>query len=245
MALVPPVHKVVRSVRHLAKLCVGKEVLVSHRLPIDHVVLGSEYCRWPLLPAITSDRSVVYSCGVGEDITFDLAAIARFRCQIYAFDPTPRSVKWMHGQTTPPEFHFFDFGIGATSGEMVFHPPKNATHTSYTVSNRLQSSGDPVKAKVLDLGTIARQLNHTCIDILKMDIEGAEYAVIETLGQLAHLPRQLMVEFHHGMYGYVAKDTKNALNTLRRVGYRPYFVSDTWREIGFVQSGAVAEATFA
>ena len=231
---IAPILNSARYVRHLVRLVAGKDVFVSHRVAVDHIVLGSEYGRWPLLPAMTSDSSVIYSFGVGEDITFDLAAIERFHCQIYAFDPTPRSVRWIRHQVTPPEFHFFEFGIGAKPGEMLFHPPKIDTHVSYTASVCERSDEEPVKAQVFDLSSIMQRLNHTRIDILKMDVEGAEYAVIESLAQQGILPEQLMVEFHHGIYGYTAKDTKKALNTLWRDGYYPYYVSNSWREFGFL-----------
>ncbi len=38
--------------------------------------------------------SVVYSVGVGEDIRFDLALIARFGCTVYSMDPVPRSAEY-------------------------------------------------------------------------------------------------------------------------------------------------------
>jgi hypothetical protein len=43
-----------------------------------------------------------------------------------------------------------------------------------------------------------------------------------------------MIEFHHGMYGYRPVDTKKALATLSKLGYRRYYVSDTGRELGFL-----------
>jgi FkbM family methyltransferase len=238
MTLVAPILDSARYIRHLARLIAGRDVFVPHKVRADYVVLGSDYGRWPLLPAMTSDRSIVYSFGAGQDITFDLAAIARFRCHIYAFDPTPRSIQWVRRQSTPPEFHFFEFGIGAKPGEMLFHPPKIDTHSSYTVSDGGKWNGEAVKAQVLDLSSIMQRLAHTRIDILKMDVEGAEYAVIEALAHQNSLPGQLMVEFHHGIYGYTAKDTKRALNTLWRNGYYPYYVSHTWREFGFLHKSS-------
>jgi FkbM family methyltransferase len=223
-----------RYARHLVRLLAGKDVFVPHKITTDYVVLGSEYGQWPLLPAMTSERSIVYSFGVGEDISFDLEAIDRFGCHVYAFDPTPRSVEWIQHQSTPPEFHFLEFGIGAKSGEVFFSPPKIATHVSYSVSERGQLSEGHVKARVLDLQSIMQQLNHPGVDILKMDVEGTEYSVIESLVQQSTLPWQLMVEFHHGLYGYTATNTKQALNTLWRHGYYPYYVSHTWREFGFL-----------
>jgi hypothetical protein len=88
-----------------------------------------------------------------------------------------------------------------------------------------------VVAPVANLRTIMQRLNHQRIDVLKMDVEGAEYAVVDTLSERGFLPQQLMIEFHHGMYGYWPADTKKALATL---GYRRYYVSDTGRELGFL-----------
>jgi FkbM family methyltransferase len=232
--------------RHLARVSAGKDACTPRKVAADYVVLGSGLCQWPLLPEITSDCSVVYSFGVGEDITFDLAVIERFGCQVYAFDPTPKSVKWIRSQSTPPEFNFFDYGISAKPGEMLFYPPKTDEHVSYTVSDRTRSDGGtPVKCQVLDLNSIMERLDHKAIDILKMDVEGAEYDVIETLEQQSAAPAQLMVEFHHGMYGWTAKDTNNALATLTRIGYAPYYVSDTWREFGFVHRDSMVERRLA
>lgn len=233
MTSVAPMLDTVRYLRHLARLVVGRDVFVSHKVTANHVVLGSEYGRWPLLPTMTSDRSIVYSFGVGQDITFDLATIEHFGCHVFAFDPTPRSIQWISRQSTPPEFHFSEFGIGARPCEMLFYPPKVDTHSSYTVSNGGKSKGEPVRAQVLDLSSIMQRLNHTQIDILKMDVEGSEYAVIETLADQGNFAGQLMVEFHHGMHGFTAKNTKQALNTLWRDGYYPYYVSHTGREFGF------------
>ena len=43
-----------------------------------------------------------------------------------------------------------------------------------------------------------RDLGHDHLDVLKMDIEGAEYAVLDDMLQSDILPDQLLVEFHHG-----------------------------------------------
>jgi len=34
--------------------------------------------------------AVVYSLGIGEDISFDLALIEKYGARVHAFDPTPK-----------------------------------------------------------------------------------------------------------------------------------------------------------
>jgi FkbM family methyltransferase len=223
-------------IRRFAKLLAGNDLFLSKEIDVDYAVLGSEYGRWPLVPGNTSERSVIYSFGVGQDISFDLRAIDLFGCPVFAFDPTPKAVTWIRQQATPPQFHFMELGIGASVGEMSFQAPRTATHVSYTVSDRTSSPAKPIVAQVANLRTIMQRLNHARVDVLKMDVEGAEYAVIDNLAEQGCLPQQLMIEFHHGMYGYVPGDTRKALSTLSRLGYRRYYISETGREVAFLAS---------
>ena len=221
-------------IRRLAKVAAGTDLFVPKEVDVAYTVLGSEYGCWPLVTSQTSEHSVIYSFGVGEDISFDLRAIDLFRCPVFAFDPTPKAVQWIRQQHTPPQFHFLELGIGPAVGEMSFHSPKTEAHVSYTVSDRRTGTKKSVIAPVANLRTIMQRLNHQRIDVLKMDVEGAEYAVIDTLSEQGFLPQQLMIEFHHGMYGYRPADTKKALATLCKLGYRRYYVSETGRELGFL-----------
>jgi FkbM family methyltransferase len=221
-------------IRRFAKVVAGADLFLPKEVEVDCTILGSEYGRWPLVPAKMAEHSVIYSFGVGQDISFDLEAINLFQCRVFAFDPTPKAVQWIRQQHTPPQFQFFELGIGACVGEMTFHSPKTKSHVSYTVSDRAASTTNSVVAPVADLRTIMQRLNHSRIDVLKLDVEGAEYAVIDSLRNQGILPQQLMIEFHHGMYGYRLSDTKKALATLSSVGYRRYYVSETGRELGFL-----------
>ena len=47
------------------------------------------------------------------------------------------------------------------------------------------------------LSTILEKLGHNRIDILKMDIEGAEYEVIEDIISSTVPIQQVLIEFHH------------------------------------------------
>jgi FkbM family methyltransferase len=235
--------------KNTLKVLLGKSVRVQGMVDVDHVLLGSRYNEWPLLPELMSSKSVVYSFGVGENISFDLATIERFHPQLYAFDPTPKSIEWIHQQTLPPEFHFEELGVAKQTGELIFQPPSNANHVSYSVAKNGNGAAvdahqaEAVHIQVFDLRSIMERMHHDHINVLKLDVEGCEYGVIDSLLELGVLPEQLMVEFHHGLYGYTTEDTKRALATLRQDGYLPYYVSDTGREIGFVRGECLATSS--
>ncbi len=79
-----------------------------------------------------------------------------------------------------------------------------------------------------------RMLGHTRIDVLKMDIEGAEDGAIADLLRSGPLPNQVLVEFHHRWAEVGLERTKRAVAALRSRGYRLFAVSASGTEYGFV-----------
>ncbi len=80
-----------------------------------------------------------------------------------------------------------------------------------------------------------RELGHEHIDILKMDIEGAEYDVIDDIYKSGIRPRQLLVEFHHRFPGLGVRKTIKAATCLRSMGYRLFSISATNEEFSFIR----------
>lgn len=186
---------------------------------------GSAYGGWTIDPTDIDAGSIVYAFGAGQDISFDLSLIAAFGCQVYAFDPTPRSIAWIAGQVLPPEFHFFPFGIAAHDGLATFSPPINRDHISYTILSRPETAHEAIQVPVYRLRTIMRRLGHDHIDLLKMDVEGAEYELLDEIGQTDLEIGQLLVEFHHRFAAVGWRQTAAALKALDRAGYKRIYIS--------------------
>src|SRR5258706_7627100 len=55
----------------------------------------STECQWTFCPEGLGANSVVYSGGVGNDITFEHELARQFKCQIYLLDPSPTGVATM------------------------------------------------------------------------------------------------------------------------------------------------------
>lgn len=145
------------------------------------VRLGSAYGGWFAPVGRLSKASVVYSVGVGEDVTFDLELIRRTGCTVHAFDPTPRAQAFVARQSgLPPEFRFHPLGLWDRDGEARFFAPRDPSHVSHSIANLQQTDAFFVGA-VKRLATVMRELGHPRVDLLKMDIEGAEYAVVRDM----------------------------------------------------------------
>jgi FkbM family methyltransferase len=200
---------------------------------------GDKYAGFYVAPRLLEGRrGIIYSFGVGTNISFDLELIDGFDCDVFAFDPTPKSIEWIKNQKLPANFNFYEFGIDKKDGMVEFYLPDNPDHVSATVF-----SESPVKkTKVVTVpmksfGSIINELGHTQIDVLKLDIEGSEYDVLNFVLESGVAIRQILIEFHHRM-PYI-KDglnkTKNSVELLRNNGYVISRVSATLEEYSFIK----------
>ncbi|HEU4560138.1 MAG TPA: FkbM family methyltransferase [Longimicrobium sp.] len=177
--------------------------------------------------------SIVYSVGVGTEIDFDLALIERFGLQVHAFDPTPVAVEWIGRQRLPAEFVFHPVGVAAHDGTAEFGARSTVTHYTSVAGN--DAGAERVSLPVRRLDTLRAQLGHERIDLLKLDIEGAEYAVLHDMLEHGVYPDQILVEFHHRFATIGTPRTEDAVAALRSAGYYIFYISPSGREYGFIR----------
>lgn len=220
------------SVRRAIRVFQGEDIWQGVQQNCNKIILGNRNAAWCLFPDALTSESIIYCAGVGEDISFDLELVRRFGAQVHAFDPTPRAIQWLQAQSLPPEFIFHPYGLAGFDGTCKFTPPRNPAHVSHTILKRDIGTAE-IDVPVRRVTTIARMLGHSDIDILKMDIEGAEYAVIDDLLSCSLRPKQLLVEFHHRWAEIGVKQTRWAIHNLCAAGYRIFDVSASGEEYSF------------
>jgi hypothetical protein len=86
----------------------------------------------------------------------------------------------------------------------------------------------------------ARQ--HKYLDILKIDIEGAEYDVLEALIEADHLPfTQLLVEYHKRFLSETSKHRHDeVLQKLERAGFTQLWSQNQGQEVGYIKVADLA-----
>jgi FkbM family methyltransferase len=232
---------IARNIRRDINCLLGKDFKVTPAITCDSCYLGSEYGGWAVVHNQVDANSVIYSIGVGEDISFDLAMIERFGVQVQAFDPTPKSIQWVKQQNVPTLFKMHEYGIADFDGEVSFNPPENSNHVSHTLLERTSTSANAIKVPVLTLASMMEKLGHKHIDLLKMDVEGAEYQVIESLIKTSHRPSQFLIEFHHRFPQVGVEKTRKAISQLNQMGYKLFDVSSSGEEFSFIHSSAIKQ----
>jgi FkbM family methyltransferase len=181
--------------------------------------IGTEYgARWVAMDLLRTGGSV-YSFGIGCDISFDEEIIARTGCEVYGFDPTPKSAEWIHRHPGLPHgFTFEQSGIAESSGRRLLHLPEGDENVSGSITTRL--SGMSVECDFFSLGDIMKRLGHSTVDLIKLDVEGAEYGIVAGwLDGGAQLPvNQLWVEFHPRLVGKTTAGTARLVRQMEAIG---------------------------
>ena len=227
-------HQSFRHARRTWQVLRGKSLRQPLQIICKKISLGNDGARWCICPGILGPSSIVYSIGVGEEISFDLELIRRFGVSVHAFDPTPRSIEWLAKQSLPGNFVFHPFGIADFDGHARFLPPLNPDHVSHTLVER-QTPWPVIEVPVCRLSSVMRDLGHERIDLLKMDIEGSEYAVLKDILASRIQVFQLLVEFHHRWPQIGLEKTQQAIRDLNSSGYRIFDVSSCGEEYGFLR----------
>ena len=77
-------------------------------------------------------------------------------------------------------------------------------------------------------------LGHSQIDLLKMNIEGAEYSAISDLLKSEVPVKQLLISFHHRFKEVGIARTLFAIRALNDAGYRTCHISYNGEEVCFL-----------
>jgi FkbM family methyltransferase len=138
--------------------------------------------------------AVAYCAGAGEDISFDLELHGR-GLTVVTIDPTPRAISYVN--SVKPEdrrFVFVPMGLWHEASQLSFYAPADPGDVSHSVLN-LQRTTDSFVAQADSLDAIMKACGHDHVDLLKVDIEGAESTVLPHL--LAHGPYPAVVCFEY------------------------------------------------
>ena len=218
----------------------GKGRYLKKRVKCSNVWYGNAYGGFYLNPGLLHKNSIIYSFGIGEDVSFDSAVIENHNCHVFGFDPTPKSIDWIKKQILPGNFHFYEYGISNKSGVFDFYLPKNRDYVSGSlVDHKDVDKINKVRVCMKSINDIMKELGHTHIDVLKMDIEGSEYDIIEDIINTKISITQILIEFHERFYYDGKQLTKRSVHQLNQNGYEIFAVSDSFEEISFIDKNVL------
>ena len=160
--------------------------------------LGDVNGSWNIIMDGFTSESVVLSAGVGHNMSFELELIEKTGAYIHVFDPSPTGINTINALAHEKGMEnviFVPKAISGLSGYIYLEPPDIADEGSW----KAKSSGNTestIKVESVSVSDYCQNHEISHIDLLKIDIEGAEYDVIDNILSEKLSIDQICLEFH-------------------------------------------------
>ncbi len=194
--------------------------------------------QWAVLRGSLGADSFIISAGVGHSITFEKAIIDTFGATIVLLDPSPTGLRTIADLTDRSNIEFHAMGLAGTAGTASFGRPDRADEGSF----RKGGTGDDIAFDCTSVEDLARKHGRTTIDLLKIDVEGFEYEILESVLANRVDVTQICVEIHHNRSISIDKsivDAARLIVELYRAGYRIIYNKNL--DFTFVRRRRIAE----
>lgn len=170
-----------------------------------------------------------------ESIVFDLGAYQgewsskifnRYACNIYAFEPLKKFCKQVEQRfQMNPKIQVFNFGLGSLDEEIHISLDQDA-------SSIFKASGEGEKITIVRASDFINQHKVSKIDLMKINIEGAEYDLLDHLieeGLITQI-QNIQVQFHDFVPDAEKRmeDIQALLSKTHRLSYQYQFVFENW-----------------
>jgi FkbM family methyltransferase len=158
---------------------------------------------------------------------------ARYRCKIHIFEPVPGYADFIAKRfSRNPDIKLHRYGLAAQGGEVAFavDGASSSAHLSGVFSTQR------VQMKAVE--EFFSSLKTDRIDLMKINIEGAEYDLLDRMLELGlhHRVRDLQIQFHNFVPRAEerAEEIATGLGATHELTYKFYFVWENWRLRGAV-----------
>lgn len=131
-----------------------------------------------------------------------------------------------------PGFVLHKFGIGKHTSNVTFYLPNDERNVSGSYTAAAHVGRTAIDVELLQIDDIMSRIDVRKIDLLKLDVEGAEYDVFasDAFRKCADRIDIICVEFHHRWGNFGVDETVRAVEALRALGFQCVWRSPTTNE---------------
>lgn len=178
--------------------------------------LGSRTGGWVVPFGLLASGWTCYCFGAGGDVSFDLALMLGASATVRSFDPMDRYVEAARDEVGPGlPFNAYPVALATVDEpirlQLTHHPNSEAVS-----SDGLFETNNYVERDGRRLETLMAELGDPRVELLKVDIEGAEYRVVPELDLAAAGVHLFSVQLHHN--GRV-REARRLIDGVRAKGY--------------------------
>jgi len=174
-----------------------------------------------------NENSVVFDLG-GYEGQWASDIFARYCCNVHVFEPVPQFFEKIKGRfSMNPKIRVYQFGLSGANSTMQLSIDDDG-------SSLYGTAGELIDVKLIDACTFFAENAIDFVDLVKINIEGGEYELLEhliTTGFIVNI-KNIQVQFHD-FVPYAEKRMRNIQALLSKTHYLTYqyeLVWENWRK---------------
>jgi FkbM family methyltransferase len=188
------------------------------------VALGTEYGGWVVPAELIDAQWTCWCVGAGSDVSFDVRLLA-LGARVRSFDPFELFKRQAEAEAGNSErYSFHVCAIAPEDGPVTMYGRQDEEAGSVSGVN-LYHVDTAFEKEGRSLHSLKEELGDERIDLLKLDVEGMEYDLLETLDPSELGVRILCIEFHPSDDAGPER-AMAAIERLRTQGYEPVNAQD-------------------
>jgi FkbM family methyltransferase len=159
--------------------------------------------------------------------------------KVYAFEPIPLNAALLRASIELNGFdniEVIESAVGAADGEVTFSQSIDSAYSSMRDTERKPVERS-LNVSMTTLDTFIRQRSIPSVDVLKIDVEGAEGLVVDgaksLLGDPTRKPRLVFMELYEPNLAPFKTRASTIIDTMHGFGYTAFFVNDKSELIPF------------
>ena len=172
-----------------------------------------------------NNESIVFDVG-GFHGEWTTNIFNRYKSIIYIFEPVQKCINIITEKiNNNNKIHLFEYGLGGKNEETVISLDGDAA----SVFNK---SKNMEQIKIVDISDFISENNINYIDLIKINIEGGEYELLDSLLTNNHITKikNIQIQFHDFVPGAIKlkEDLQSRLSITHKITYKYDFVWENW-----------------
>jgi FkbM family methyltransferase len=175
-----------------------------------------------------SAAGIIIDVGCGFLADFSCSLIEKFGLTAYGVDPTLKHKEQLQVivKKYAGKFHHIPAAVSTKNGSIIFHETLDNESGSILEGHKniLNDTIRKYEVESMNLPTLVNKLNVEQVDLIKLDLESAEFELLSNITHEDVKPfKQIYIEFHHlAVKDFSGSDMRRIVKKIKGFGYNSF-----------------------
>lgn len=174
-----------------------------------------------------NENSRIIDVGCGFEADLSMLMIEKYGLTAFGVDPTKKHAPFLKELEAQSKgrFHHLPYAVSKDNQTLSFFESKE-NESGSILNEHTNIKNDEIimyDVESLSLKELVKKTGSTSVDLLKLDIEGAEYELLKNVSKEDVAPfKQIFIEFHHHCTDYSIKETEKIVQHLSEKNFKVF-----------------------